>query len=61
MPIEKIKAKSETRLIVNPQAQDANRVAESVRTTADPTMNASLLPKAKNINATTESVAKINF
>ena len=37
MPMEKISANSETRLIVKPQAQEANSVAASVTTTAAPT------------------------
>src|SRR6185295_11840051 len=61
MPMEKINANSETRLSVNPHAQEANNVADSVSNTATPTITASRLPSAANTSATTESVAKINF
>ena len=56
-----MRAKSETRLIVNPQAHEANNVAESVKITATPTIMASRLPSANNTRITTESVAKNNF
>ena len=42
IPIEKIKAKRETRFKVKPQAQDAKRVTVKVKTTAQPTIKASL-------------------
>jgi hypothetical protein len=61
MPIEKISAKSETRLSVNPHAHDANSVAVSVSTTAAPTMAASRRPSAKNTSATTDAVANSSF
>ena len=46
MPIEKMSANSDTRLIVKPQAQEANSVAASVTTTAAPTTIASRRPIA---------------
>ena len=61
MPIEKIKAKSETRLRVKPQAQEANSVAVSVRITAAPTIAASRRPSAKPTNRMTDPVAKASF
>ena len=61
MPIEKIRANKDTRFSVKPQAQDANKVADKVKTTATPTIAASRHPKAKNTKATTEAVANSNF
>ena len=61
MPIEKISANSDTRLIVKPIAQDANRVSASVMTTALPTTIASRQPSASSTSSTTESVAKISL
>ena len=61
MPIEKIKANSETRFSVKPQAQEANNVTVSVRITAVPTIAASRLPRAMKTSATTEAVANNNF
>ena len=61
MPIEKISANSETRLIVKPQAQEANNVAASVMTTAAPTTMASRQLMASQISSTTDSVAKPSF
>jgi hypothetical protein len=61
MPMEKIRANSDTRLIVKPHAQEANNVAASVTMTAAPTMNASRRPSAKAASAMTESVAKDSF
>ena len=61
MPIEKISANSDTRLSVNPQAQDAKSVAASVRITAAPTIAASRRPRVANTRATTDSVANTSF
>ena len=61
MPMEKIRANSETRFSVKPQAQEANSVAASVTTTAAPTTTASRLPSANNTSNTTEVVAKASF
>ena len=61
MPMEKMSANSDTRLSVNPQAQEANSVTVSVRMTAAPTMAASRLPRAMNTSATTEAVANSSF
>ena len=61
MPIEKISANSDTRLMVKPQAQEANSVAASVMTTAAPTTTASRQPTASQTSSTTEAVAKISF
>ena len=61
MPIEKISANSDTRLMVKPQAQDANSVAASVTTTAAPTTIASRRPIATSTSTTTASVANISF
>jgi hypothetical protein len=61
IPIEKIRAKSETRLIVKPQAQDANRVTVSVRTTAAPTTSASRHPSASRTSTTTAVVANTSL
>ena len=61
IPMEKIRANNETRLRVNPHAQDANNVAIRVNTTAVPTIAASRLPKAKNTNKTTADVANISL
>ena len=61
MPIEKISANSDTRLIVNPQPQDANSVAASVMITAAPTTTASRQPTVSQTSSTTEAVANISF
>ena len=61
MPIEKISANSDTRFRVKPQAQEANKVAASVKTTAVPTMAASRRPRAMNTRPTTEAVANSSF
>ena len=61
MPIEKISANKETRLIVKPQAHDANSVAASVMTTAAPTTMASRQPTVSQTSSTTEAVANISF
>ena len=61
MPIEKISANRDTRLIVNPQAQEANKVAASVTITAVPTTTASRLPTASSTRSTTEVVANRSF
>ena len=55
MPIEKISANSDTRLIVKPQAQEANNVAASVTMTAAPTTTASRLPTVRRTSRTTEA------
>ena len=57
MPIAKISAKSDTRLIVKPQAQEAKSVAARVTMTAAPTTTASRLPTASNTRSTTDAVA----
>jgi hypothetical protein len=61
MPIEKMSAKSETRLIVKPHAQEANSVAASVMVTAAPTTSASRRPIARTTRSTTEAVANSSF
>ncbi len=61
MPIAKISANSDTRLIVKPQAQDANSVAASVMTTAAPTTTASRQPTVSHTSSTTDAVANISF
>ncbi len=61
MPIAKISANSDTRLIVKPQAQEANRVAARVTTTAAPTTTASRLPTASSTRTTTDAVANRSF
>jgi hypothetical protein len=57
MPIEKISANSETRLIVKPIAQDANKVSIRVMTTAVPTTIASRQPSVASTSSTTDRVA----
>ncbi len=57
MPIEKISANRLTRFSVKPQAQDANSVADSVRSTATPTIAASRRPSVTSTSATTAAVA----
>ena len=59
--MEKISAKSDTRLSVKPQAHEANSVTVSVSTTAVPTMAASRRPSAINTSATTDAVANNSF
>ena len=61
MPIEKISANSETRLMVKPIAHDANKVSARVMTTALPTTTASRQPIASSTSSTTEKVAKISL
>ena len=61
MPIAKISANSDTRLIVKPQAQEANSVAARVTMTAAPTTTASRLPTASNTRSTTDAVANKSF
>ena len=61
MPIEKISAKRLTRFSVKPHAHDANSVAESVSSTATPTMTASRRPSVTSTSATTEAVANSSF
>jgi hypothetical protein len=61
MPMEKIKANSDTRFSVKPQAQDANNVPASVSATAAPTIAASRRPSVRKTRATTQAVAKPNF
>ena len=61
MPIEKISANSETRLMVKPIAHDANRVSARVMTTALPTTTASRQPIVSSTSNTTEKVAKISL
>ena len=61
MPMEKMSAKRETRLSVNPQAQEAKSVEARVRTTAMPTIAASRRPSVAKTRTTTESVAKTSF
>ena len=59
--MEKMRAKSETRLSVKPQAQEANSVAASVNVTAVPTITASRRPRAKSTSRTTKAVAKASL
>ncbi len=59
--MEKISANRETRLSVNPQAQEANRVMARVTTTAEPTINASRHPSANITSSTTDAVAKMSL
>ena len=61
MPIEKISANRETRLIVNPIAHDANRVSIKVMMTALPTTIASRQPSVTRTSSTTDNVAKISL
>ena len=61
MPMEKISAKSETRLSVKPQAQEAKSVTASVITTAAPTITASRQPSATSTSSTTVAVAKMSL
>jgi len=61
MPIEKISANSDTRLMVKPQAQEANSVAASVTMTAAPTTMASRRPMVRITSSTTEAVANSSF
>ena len=61
MPIEKISANSDTRLMVNPIAQDANSVIARVSTTALPTTMASRQPRANSTSSTTAPVANTSF
>ena len=61
IPIAKIRANSETRLIVKPQAQEAKSVAASVTMTAAPTTAASRLPTANSTRITTDDVANRSF
>ena len=61
MPIEKISANNDTRLMVKPQAHEANSVAASVTMTAAPTTSASRRPIESITSSTTEAVAKSSF
>ena len=61
MPMEKMSAKSETRLSVKPHAQEAKSVRARVTTTAAPTMIASRQPIASQTSNTTEAVAKTSL
>jgi hypothetical protein len=59
--MEKMRANSETRFSVKPQAQEANSVAAKVSVTATPTMTASRRPSANNTSSTTAPVAKTSL
>ncbi|MNE70389.1 hypothetical protein D3C80_1661800 [compost metagenome] len=59
--MEKISAKSDTRLRVKPQAQLANRVSARVMTMATPTTSASRQPMLTSTSSTTAVVAKISL
>ncbi|OAD19817.1 hypothetical protein THIOM_004523 [Candidatus Thiomargarita nelsonii] len=61
IPMEKMSANKETRLSVNPQAQEANSVMMSVTETARPTIKASRQPRAINTSKTTKAVAKVSL
>ncbi len=61
MPIAKMSANSDTRLMVKPHAHDANSVAASVMITAAPTTTASRQPTVSQTSSTTEAVASISF
>ncbi len=61
IPIAKIRANSDTRLIVNPHAQEANNVAASVTMTAAPTTMASRQPSANQVSKMTDMVANASF
>ena len=61
MPIEKISANNDTRLIVKPQAHEANSVSVRVMMTAAPTTVASRQPIANTISTITDAVAKTSF
>ncbi|MNJ58618.1 hypothetical protein D3C77_542600 [compost metagenome] len=61
MPMEKIRAKRDTRLRVKPQAQLANRVNARVMTMATPTTSASRQPMLTSTSSTTAVVAKISL
>ncbi|MNK92780.1 hypothetical protein D3C87_1129160 [compost metagenome] len=61
MPMEKISAKSDTRLRVKPQAQLAKRVSARVMTMATPTTSASRQPMLTSTSSTTAVVAKISL
>jgi len=61
MPIEKIKANSETRLIVKPIASEAKSVSISVMTTALPTTIASRHPNVTSTRTTTQAVANTSL
>ena len=61
MPMAKISANSDTRLIVKPHAHDANSVAASVIITAAPTTTASRQPTVSHTSSTTDAVANISF
>ena len=59
--MEKIRANSDTRLIVKPQAHDANKVNVSVMITAEPTTTASRQPSVSRIRSMTDTVANASF
>ena len=61
MPIEKISANSDTRLIVKPIAHEANSVSISVMITALPTTIASRQPSVARTSSTTDRVANISL
>ena len=59
--MEKIRANSDTRLIVKPHAHEANSVNVNVIMTAEPTTTASRQPSVSRIRIITEIVAKASF
>ena len=59
--MENISANSDTRFSVNPYAQDANRVAARVSSTAMPTTKASRRPMVSHTSTTTAAVANTSF
>ena len=61
MPIEKMRAKSETRFKVKPYAHEAKSVAMRVSVTATPTITASRHPSVTSTSSTTAPVAKISL
>ena len=61
IPMEKIRANRETRLMVKPQAHEANRVMARVTTTAAPTTRASRQPMAIITSRMTEPVANASL
>ena len=61
MPMEKIRANSDTRFSVKPHAHEANSVMARVSITAPPTTTASRLPRVNNTSNTTDTVANTSF
>ena len=61
IPIEKIRAKRDTRLRVKPQAQEAKRVRARVTMMAAPTMMDSRQPMTRMTRMMTDRVAKLSF